>query len=398
MLPKKKDTYLILAGFLLLIFLYPIYSIAQVNVYVNDDYNPRWSIGVSGGVLTGSIPTGGATTNVVSDRFKVNNDFYPSFKLHTGFHLTEYESIELNLATGSFSVFTDHEFWPDLLFENQFYTGSFSTRFRLKRLFESLPDFFDLYGVFGLGLMQSNHKVSPNNINGTSQVEIDVDQSTEYSLLFNFGAGFDIPLSRNIALFMQYDYQTINKDLIDRQLAGDILRNDFIQTTSNWSTFSTGLRIRFGKSRTTSPRADQDIELTTAPAVDTPTAIAEAEPETDSEPVLDPEPVVSRTIPETIPDENNEEIAEEESDSQTEPLTNDEVTDPEPDPEEALEEEADHEVLPEPEPIHELVLTETISDYGIYGDYQEDLSAGFTIIIHSFSNPDLAETAVTELN
>lgn len=379
-------------------FLNPLCSSAQISDLGNGDNNPRWSVGIGGGVLTGSIPTGGATTNVVSSRFKVNDAYYPSFRLNAGYHLTEFESIELNASAGSFSVFTDHEFWPELLFENQFFTGSLSTRFRLKRLFESLPDILDLYGVFGLGLMQSNHKVSPINTTGTTQMEIEIDQSTEYSLLFNFGAGFDISLSEKIALFLQYDYQTMNKDLIDRQLAGDILRNDFVQTTSNWSTFSTGIRIRFGKSGTARPHADRDFELTTVPSVDTDTELAETATDADRELDLDPEPVISRAIPDTIPEENVDTVTVDEPDNQTEPEPDPK---PEADPEsKETPAEADEEVndiLPEPEPIQELVLSESITDYGLYGHYQEVLTEGYTIIIHSFSNPDLAETAVADL-
>jgi hypothetical protein len=385
---KKTYIYLTLPGILLGLLIYPVISHAQIT-----DEIPKWSVGIGGGVLTGSIPTGGSASNVVSDRFIMDENFYPSFRAQAGYQLTDFESIELNVTSGSFSVFTDYEFWPDLLFENQFYTGTLSTRFRLKRVFQSLPDLLDLYGVFGLGLMQSNHNVTPNGTTGTSQLVLENDKSTDLSLLFSFGAGLDIPLSKNFAIFLEVDYKTMNRDLIDKKLAGEILSNDFIQTTSNWSTFSTGIRIRFGKSRSTLPPVDPDFELSASllNETDQPVTIEEIE----QEPEVEPEGII---IPKTVPVEIAEESTDEEpevsektvEDSKDEEPgvpeeTAEELTDEKPgipiektgeieeiaavETDTTIEEKMGHQkedemIIPIPEPTQDLVYPESASDLG----------------------------------
>lgn len=390
-------TYIVLLVFLPLILICPVISQAQIA-----DETPKWSVGIGGGVLTGSIPTGGASSNVVSDRFNVNEDFYPSLRVQAGYHLTDFESIELNVTSGSFSVFTDFEFWPDLLFKNQFYTGTFSTRFRLKRVFPSLPDFLDIHSIFGLGLLQSNHSVSPYGSTGTSQIELENDKSSELSFLFTFGAGLDIPLSKNLALFFEYDYKTINRDLIDRQLAGEILNNDFIQTTSNWSTFSTGIRIRFGKSRKTIPSVERDFEFTASLSDETTQPVADeeivkestddvqkepaevAEKSTDEEPDAPAGKVeeLSGELP-AVPAEVTSEIEKQDTVETDSTIMGNEG-----------EEEM---IIPVPEPTQDLEYPEPASDFGLFGNFQEEISEGFTIIIHSFTNPELAESTVSDL-
>ncbi len=409
--------------------LYPITGSAQMM-----ENEPRWFIGGSGGVLTGTIPSGSAATNVVSGRFSVSEDYYPSLGIHAGYLVTQFESVEVNFTSGSFSVFTDYDFWPDLLFDNQFYAATLTTKLRLRRIFESIPQSLDFYVAFGLGFMQSNHTITPNSLTDTAQIELEVDTSQQSSLLASFGAGVDLSLSDKFFLFFQYDYSIINGDLIDKKLAGEILRNDFISTTNNWSSFSAGFRIRFGRSFSSSRPSDRDFEITDAASVQTvqetvDEEITEETTITETEPVVLTQPVTEEIVEEAteetpekpaemIDEDPGSEVEETVSDSpaEFEDVKNEEVLEKvETSPPAELSEEDIEEAVPSEEEIFDpevsqeeiildtdSVISETVAEttpepeFGLFGDVLTDLTSGYTIIVHSFTQPELAESIINE--
>lgn len=406
---------IIISGSFFLFVLYPNTGSAQMM-----ENEPRWFIGGSGGVLTGTIPSGSTATNVISGRFSVGEDYYPSLSIHAGYLVTPFESVELNFTSGSFSVFTDYDFWPDLLFDNQFYAATLTTKLRLRRIFESIPQSLDFYGAFGLGFMQSNHTITPNSLTDTAQIELEVDTSQQTSLLATFGAGVDLSLSDKFILFLQYDYSIINGDLIDKKLAGEILRNDFITTTNNWSSFSAGFRIRFGRSFTPSRPSDRDFEITDAlPAqtvqesddedVTEETTLTETETQTETEPVVLTQPVTEEIIEqatedttarpsEEIDEDPGTEVEETVSDS-TADLPDEDIAEAVPSEEEIFDPEvSEEEIISDPDSVISETLEQTTSEpeFGLFGDVLTDLASGYTIIVHSFTQLELAESIINE--
>lgn len=354
------------AAWMIMMTLNPIQLIAQ-----GYSEKGNWTIGLKAGVLSSSIPTGSSATNIVSSRLNIKQKFYTTAGINIGYDITDYESIELLFTTGKFSVLTNYELWPELIFKNKFYTGSFNTRFRLKRMFEFIPDQLDPYGMFGLGLMHNSHSASMLDTNGSSQLLMENDQSSGLSFLFTLGAGIDIPLSDRISILLHYDYNTVNRDLIDKNLAGEILNNDFIQTTNKWSTFKSGIRIRFGKSKSVqSPELD-DFSLISeneegAEGLDSEVDLIVIE-KIKLQPTISSETVVAdedSTLSETALPDTNQDI-----------------------------EEVD---VPE---IQNTAQADSISQptYGLYGENLENLTIYWTMVIHSLNSLESAEKTAFEL-
>lgn len=63
------------------------------------------------------------------------------------------------------------------------------------------------------------------------------------------GFGLNYSLSSRVSLIFQFNHHFLNNDIIDKNLAGDILRNEFVRTTNNWSTFTSGINLKFGRER-----------------------------------------------------------------------------------------------------------------------------------------------------
>lgn len=405
------------------------------------DNKPKWSFGLQAGVLSGNLPTVSATNSLVS-RFNVENDYYLTAALQAGYAISEYELLQLTLSSGEFSVFTDHEFWPDVIFKNQFYSANLSTQLGLRRFIGSLPNRLDPYGSFGLGLMSSYHTVSPLDSQGTDQNDYSDDISNDLSFLFTTGFGLDYSLNSRISIFFQFKHNFLSTDIINKNLAGDVLQNDFIQTVNNWSTYTSGFRIKFGRSKTrTQTETDGDDFL----IVSTITAdrLTELEEQfTDPNESIDEEEQVSESgdsaeeeITESnsatteaqivrIPPENAVETQNEEEIAQNEILIAEESTEldsttVEPQlvpvrPEITAEiqnevEITQNEILtPEVEPDSEVgglddnneddIVFVTQSKYGLMGTVIEEISGSYTINLHSFSEHNDADRSILLLS
>ena len=376
-----------------------------------QERDSRWYLGFQGGVVNGSLNTSGSNLNITTSRFFFEENFYPAAGLHIGFSATEFERIQLSVMTGRFSLFTDHEFWPDLRFTNQFETATLSTQLSLRRLTTALPPAADLYGIFGFGVRNSNQAVVAINESVIPEEQEDLTSSNDLSLIFNLGAGLNVRLSNSLLFFLQYDYSFSNQDVISSDFAGQILNNDFIQTTNQWGSLGAGIRIRFGSSRRSAAPAPDFI----LPPVSTP---AEERSEDELETVTaDTIPVPSEEVRETAEeseqkieeapesssaDQRDETVAEASTETEEqEDLLTETESEEQPDSE-VLEEVSDELIEEEAEVAREVLSTETeeqlstaaedtvSSPYGLYGTYQEPFN-GYAFSIYSFTSPAQAE-------
>jgi len=349
------------------------------------DDKKTWSIGFQAGVLSGNLSQT-PTSNAILSRFNVEKSAYFTASFQTEYALSEYESLILTLNRSEFSVFTDYEFWPDVTFKNKFYTGTLSVQLGLRRFIEALPNRLEPYGSFGLGLMNNHNTVSPINPQGTTQNDFSDDQSRNLSFLFTTGVGLNYSLNSRISILFQFNHNFLSNDIIDKNLAGEVLQNDFVQTTNNWSTFTSGFKIKFGRSKKQSQpepvRNDFPIVSTFSPdsLIDSEDEISDL---TDNvvENTLDPDSTQIQTgLNEELIDSTEVNlITEDTGDS----LTTSEIPEAE---EGAIIENYD-----------DLVFV-TQSRYGLTGIAVENIIGSFTIVLHSFSDHDAANDIIDYLN
>lgn len=382
-----------------------------------QEWDSRWYLGFQGGVVNGSLNSSGSNLNITTSRFFFEENFYPAAGLHIGFSATEFERIQLSVMTGRFSLSTDHEFWPDLRFTNQFETATLSTQLSLRRLTTALPPAADLYGVFGFGVRNSNQSVVAINESVIPEEQEDLTISNDLSLIFTLGAGLNVRLSNSLLFFLQYDYSFSNQDVISSDFAGQILNNDFIQTTNQWGSLGAGIRIRFGSSRssatpapdfvlppvttTTVESSDDERETVTSDVVPVPAEeIGEAVEESEATMEEATESSRSEQEEETVAESASEVEVQDATHAETEreeqPATDDlEEVNEEPTVEEAeaelRTEEASEVLIPETEEqISEVTEDTGTSPYGLYGTTQEPFS-GYTFSIYSFTSTAQAE-------
>lgn len=381
---------------LFLLILFPALLSAQ-----QDSSDAKWYIGFQGGFLNGSLNSTGSNINVTTSRFSFDETIYPSFGLHTGYSFTEFERLQLSFMTGRFSLLTDHEFWPDLRFTNEFETVTLSTQLSIRRLTTALPPATDLYGNFGIGFRNSNQTVVAINDSVIPDDKQDLTKSRDLSLIFHAGAGLNIRLTQSLLFFLQYDYHFSNQDVVSSRFAGEILNNDFIQTTNQWGTLGAGFRLRFG-----SPRSRR------APAPDfaMPEVIAvEAERTIEEQDVLDAE--ITEAVEESITVDHQDDTAAERRDDGTPPESTEIVEEiaerieaiiteqkvETADEASAVEEEAvaEQEITgtEETTPLTEIrsePSAEEATPYGLYGTLEGSF-VGYSFSVYSFSTSSRAE-------
>lgn len=372
------------------------------------DNKNTWSFGFQAGVLSGNLPSALATNTLVS-RFNVENDYYFFTSFQAGYTLSEYESLHINLSRGEFSVFTDHEFWPDVIFKNQFYTATLSTQFGLRRFIEALPNRLDPYGSFGLGLMSSRHNVAALNSQTTAQNDFSDKQSSDLSFIFTTGFGVDYSLNSRMSIFFQFDHHFLSTDIIDKNLAGDVLRNDFIQTTNNWSTFTGGIRLKFGraKAQTQTEPSNNDFQIISTINAD---RLPELEEQVSdlSDSVEEENDRVEEILQVSEQDERVEEGTIESdlitdqpqlttvlSDSILETQPSEEITDNRDRVEEGFPVTDSDTVIDSHEDDFIFV---TQPRFGLKGIAVERISGSFTLSLHSFSDHDEANDTILKLN
>lgn len=378
---RSKSVVLLIIGTLLHL------SVTSANAQETDG-NHRWSVGLQAGVLSGKLATASATNTLVS-RFNIENDYYFTAALQVGYAISEYESLHLTFSRGEFSVFTDYEFWPDIIIDNQFYTANLSTRFDLRRFIGALPNRLDPYGTFGLGVMSSRDSVAPLNPQGTSQNEFSDNQSTDLSFLMTTGFGLDYSLNSRISIFFQFNHNFLSRDIIDKNLAGDILRNDFIQTTNNWSTYTSGLRLKFGRSKTRTQPAQEFDSFQIVSTTENEQLNGVDESLTDLRDQMREKSTESDTTTiETV-------ISPELPDSTAEKDTTDDIIDNE-DPND--EEISGSEMNGWSNEYDDDIIFVTQPRYGLMGTAIEEIPGSYTLNLHSFSDHDDANEPIQLLN
>ena len=217
----------------ILLFQYPVCISAQ-----SGSQDKKWTFGVSAGALNSSLQSAEAIFIDTVNPFVLTDERPLSFGLSLRYYSNPTESIQLSLTNGKFSVFTDYQPWPEITFTNSFYQASLSYRLSLLRLLGVDPYPLDIYGSFGIGMIYNNTNFElgatfpSETVSGLSKKNI--------SPVYTFGTGLSLQIGV-IDIFTDYDFNISSSNIINELLISETINSDFTNTTNKWY----GLRIGF---------------------------------------------------------------------------------------------------------------------------------------------------------
>ena len=356
------------AAVVIILHLVPICAFAQTG---NEE--KKWTLGVSAGALNSSLQSNEAIIFLDAvNPFILSEEKPVNFSVSLRYYSNPTESIQLSLSNGMFSVLTDYQAWPEITFTNSFYQASLSYRLSLLRLLGVDPYPLDIYGSFGLGMILNNTKSEPTI--GTPSERFSVSKDRSFSSVYTFGTGLSLQIGV-IDVFTEYDFNISSSNIINELLISDVINTDFSNTTNKWSGLRFGFQYTLRK-RTKAPirnfqqprPAPQPYVSTTAPALtnleDLFTKVSRPVPK----PVDPPEKLGITSILHQLNWNPSAGLIE-----NARPVQH-----------YGQFQEAPHEIPYQPE-------------YGLMGTNTTHELPGFTIVLHSLSSKNAADTAASEL-
>lgn len=210
-------------------------------VSAQDTQEPnRISIGLLGGVTKGHM--------------NIGTELDPTFGFNLRYAANPTVAFQTNFGFGTFNSTEDDGFdgngnYYDRQFENSYFTTSLTGQFNLLRLLGGQNERINLYALAGLGMIFNDVETSMGNsqLNGSDDY-IGEDHS-ENAFFATFGTGMRFNLGRRVDLFVQYDYNIANNDIIDgfrTRPEGPIDLHR--RNQDHWSSLTGGLQIKLGGS------------------------------------------------------------------------------------------------------------------------------------------------------
>lgn len=210
-------------------------------VSAQDDQEPnRISIGLLGGVTKGHM--------------NIGTDLDPTFGFNLRYAVNPTVAFQTNFGFGTFKSteddgFDDNGNYYDRHFENSYFTTSLTGHFNLLRLLGGQNERINLYAIAGLGLIFNDVETSMGNSNMAGSEAFAGEDHTETAFFANFGTGLRFHLGRRVDLFVQYDYNIANDDIIDGHRTRPELDIDlYRRNQDHWSAITGGIQIKFGGS------------------------------------------------------------------------------------------------------------------------------------------------------
>ncbi|MCC5905520.1 MAG: SPOR domain-containing protein [Balneolaceae bacterium] len=344
----------------------------------------RLSIGLLGGVTYGNLNSAGQSFFDGRSSIELEKDIYFSGGINLRYALSPLAAIQANVVAGNLSFSGYSEVPHDLLFDNRYLATFLSGQVNLLRLLGGTSDSFQVFGSAGSGFLFNNADVHRLD-QAEGWVNVPEAELKNQAIVNSLGTGVRMNAIRKIDFFLQYDYYLSTSDLVDGYAVAEFTGSDrYISTSNRWSAFSFGFQIKLGGNL-----PDADWYHSPAPTAQPPLRLAAA------------------PAPEISADNYSDEIAH--LTSKIELITSEM---------EQLRANADSlQTAPPPAPVQVRetesgvttvqlqVLRDEISEirgsmeqsYGLYGNAITFANDGYTIIVHSLSNYELAENAAENL-
>ena len=344
----------------------------------------RLSIGLLGGVTYGNLNSAGQSFSDGRSSIELEKDIYFSGGINLRYALSPLAAIQANVVAGNLSFSGYAEVPHDLLFDNRYLATFLSGQVNFLRLLRGSSDSFQVFGSAGSGFLFNNTEVRRLD-QAEGWVNVPESDLKNQAIVNSLGAGVRMNAIRKIDFFLQYDYFLSTTDLVDGYSVAEFIGSDrYISTSNRWSAFSFGVQIKLGGNR-----SDADWYHSPVQSAQPPLRLAAA------------------PAPEISGDNHSDEIAQ--LTSKIELITSEM---------EQLRVNIDslqEASLPAPVQIRETEygvttaqlqeLRDEISElrgsmeqsYGLYGNAITSANDGYTIIVHSLSNYELAENAAENL-
>ncbi len=337
----------------------------------------RLSIGLLGGLTYGNLNSAGQPFSDGRSSIELEKDIYFSGGINLRYALTPLAAIQANVVAGNLSFSGYSEVPHDLLFDNRYLATFLSGQVNFLRLLGGTSDSFQVFGSAGSGFLFNNadlHRLDQ----AEGWVNVPEAELKNQAIVNSLGAGVRMNAIRKIDFFLQYDYYLSTSDIVDGYAVAEFTGSDrYISTSNRWSAFSFGFQIKLGGNR-----PDADWYHSPAPSAQPPLRLAAA------------------PAPEISADNHSDEIAQ--LTSEIEQLR-------------VIVESLQTATLSAPLQVRETEsgvataqlqeLSDEISEirgsmeqsYGLYGDAITSANDGYTVIVHSLSNYELAENAAENL-
>lgn len=337
----------------------------------------RLSIGLLGGLTYGNLNSAGQPFSDGRSSIELEKDIYFSGGINLRYALTPLAAIQANVVAGNLSFSGYSEVPHDLLFDNRYLATFLSGQVNFLRLLGGTSDSFQVFGSAGSGFLFNNadlHRLDQ----AEGWVNVPEAELKNQAIVNSLGAGVRMNAIRKIDFFLQYDYYLSTSDIVDGYAVAEFTGSDrYISTSNRWSAFSFGFQIKLGGNR-----PDADWYHSPAPSAQPPLRLAAA------------------PAPEISADNHSDEIAQ--LTSEIEQLR-------------VIVESLQTATLSAPLQVRETEsgvataqlqeLSDEISEirgsmeqsYGLYGDAITSANDGYTVIVLSLSNYELAENAAENL-
>ncbi|HDO27142.1 MAG TPA: hypothetical protein ENH02_03400 [Bacteroidetes bacterium] len=187
---------------------------AQTNPY-NNQFLPHWQVGVNGGT---SLFFGDIKQNLIIPISNHVNEWRFAFSVHVGYQISPVFMVGLQCVFGNLSG--TRRRW-NLYFDAEYFEANLITNINFNNLFgnKRKKRFFNVYGEFGIGLMQHNTEVKDLT---TSRVIKTVGYGEGAGIngmtiegVITYGMGFNFYLNDHWVIQIESVNRAINTDRLD---------------------------------------------------------------------------------------------------------------------------------------------------------------------------------------
>jgi hypothetical protein len=230
-----------------------------------------------------------------------------------------------------------------------------------------------VYGKFGFGFNANSLSAAINDNESLSIPETSRSNST----MVTAGGGLRFHITPGMSLFTEYSLYLSNKNIIDSGFINDFIDTDFTQTSSRWSGLSAGLRISFSRKSSAQTPALPLHELTNAqPETDIKSGFDLITPERKAAIFYDGSPQIMNQLT----NKNNRRFYS--YSILSFPFTDN---------------ESFFGTIRNKNRYQALKISEPSGSYGVNGNWNPEMTSGYTIIVHSLASENDANQIAGEL-
>jgi outer membrane protein OmpA-like peptidoglycan-associated protein len=221
----------------ILIVMITVSALAFTNVLAQESEVPnRLSIGLMGGATLGHM--------------NIGTEYDPAFGFNLRYAFNPDFAIQTNFLFGKMTTNDNDDNWLDRSFENSYSQASMTSQIGLLSLLGSTSERFNVYANVGLGLIFNDvtTDLESPTVSPITDFNFSGKDHSETAMFATFGSGIRVNVVKRLDVFVQYDYNISNSDIIDGHQTVSTSSIESRRTPDSWSALTAGVQIKFGSS------------------------------------------------------------------------------------------------------------------------------------------------------